>query len=225
LVVDITGTKDAMNQTTAQATRAVEMITCLRDIVDDPHPKIRNGACTEVRRSTAADGLPFCCCCDCFQDAAVIILSLLQRWRGAVTNLTRPERNNEIDLAEQQIVKALRSSPWYMFLVPALLSLLIALFAPAILADTRPEYGYWAMMWIVARLGFFVWVLPNPILVVQQHGPGVSRLLVYWPKAVTSTHGRRRAKVGIATGLIVDKAGFSVQAYRVLSSGHAILEE
>jgi len=112
-----------------------------------------------------------------------------------------------------------------MLLVPALLSLLIALFAPAILADTRPEYGYWAMMWIVARLGFFVWVLPNPILVVQQHGPGVSRLLVYWPKAVTSTHGRRRAKVCIATGLIVDKAGFSVQAYRVLSSGHAILEE
>jgi hypothetical protein len=61
--------------------------------------------------------------------------------------------------AEQQIVKALRSLPWYMFLVPAWLSLLMALFAPAILADTRSEYGYWAVMWIVAKLGFFVWVL------------------------------------------------------------------
>src|SRR5690349_5630620 len=61
--------------------------------------------------------------------------------------------------AEQQAVKALRSLPWYMFLVPALLSLLMALFAPAILADTRPVYGYWAVMWIVAKLGFFVWVL------------------------------------------------------------------
>jgi hypothetical protein len=61
--------------------------------------------------------------------------------------------------AEQQIVKALRSLPWYMFLVPAWLSLLMALFAPAILADTRAEYGYWAVMWIVAKLGFFVWVL------------------------------------------------------------------
>jgi hypothetical protein len=61
--------------------------------------------------------------------------------------------------AEQQIVKAFRSLPWYMFLVPALLSLLMALFAPAILADTRSEYGYWAVMWIVAKLGFFLWVL------------------------------------------------------------------
>ena len=61
--------------------------------------------------------------------------------------------------AEQQIVKALRSLPWYMFLVPALLSLLMALFSPAILADTRPEYGYWAVMWILAKLGLFVWVL------------------------------------------------------------------
>jgi hypothetical protein len=46
-----------------------------------------------------------------------------------------------------------------MFLVPALLSLLMALFAPAILADTRPEYGYWGVMWIVAKLGLFVCVL------------------------------------------------------------------
>ena len=61
--------------------------------------------------------------------------------------------------AEQQVVKAIRSLPWYMFLVPALFSLLMALFAPAILADTRPEYGYWAEMWIVAKLGLFVWVL------------------------------------------------------------------
>jgi hypothetical protein len=61
--------------------------------------------------------------------------------------------------AEQQAVKALRSLPWYLFLVPALLSLLMALFAPAILTDTRPEYGYWAVMWIIAKLGLFVWVL------------------------------------------------------------------
>jgi hypothetical protein len=46
-----------------------------------------------------------------------------------------------------------------MFLVPALLSLLMALFAPAILSDTRPEYGYWGVMWIVAKLGLFVCVL------------------------------------------------------------------
>jgi hypothetical protein len=61
--------------------------------------------------------------------------------------------------AEQHIAKALRSLPWYMFLVPALFTLLILLFAPSMLIDTRPEYGYWAMMWIVAKLGFFVWVL------------------------------------------------------------------
>jgi hypothetical protein len=61
--------------------------------------------------------------------------------------------------AEQQIVKALRSLPWYMFLVPALFTLLILLFEPSVLTDTRPEYGYWAMIWIVAKLGFFVWVL------------------------------------------------------------------
>jgi hypothetical protein len=61
--------------------------------------------------------------------------------------------------AEQQIVKALRSLPWYMFLVPALFSLLMLLFEPSVLNDTRPQNGYWAMMWIVAKLGFFVWVL------------------------------------------------------------------
>src|SRR5215472_8086058 len=61
--------------------------------------------------------------------------------------------------AEQQVVKALRSLLWYMFLVPALFTLLILLFEPSVLTDTRPEYGYWAMMWIVAKLGFFVWVL------------------------------------------------------------------
>jgi hypothetical protein len=60
--------------------------------------------------------------------------------------------------AEQQIVKALCSLPWYMFLVPALFTLLILRFEPSMLTDTRPEYGYWAM-WIVAKLGFFVWVL------------------------------------------------------------------
>jgi hypothetical protein len=61
--------------------------------------------------------------------------------------------------AEQQVVKALRSLPWHMFLVPALLSLLMLLFEPSVLNDTRPQNGYWAMMWIVAKLGFFVWVL------------------------------------------------------------------
>ena len=61
--------------------------------------------------------------------------------------------------AEQQVVRALRSLPWYMFLVPALFTLLILLFEPSMLTDTHPEYGYWAMMWIVAKLGFFVWVL------------------------------------------------------------------
>jgi hypothetical protein len=61
--------------------------------------------------------------------------------------------------AEKQIVKAIRSLPWYMFLVPALLSLLMLLFDPSVLNDTRPQNGYWAMMWIVAKLGLFVWVL------------------------------------------------------------------
>ena len=61
--------------------------------------------------------------------------------------------------AEQQIAKAIRSLPWYMFLVPALLTLLIFLLEPAILTDTRSEYGFWAVMWIIAKLGFFVWVL------------------------------------------------------------------
>lgn len=62
--------------------------------------------------------------------------------------------------AEQQILKALRSLPWYMFLVPALFTLLVALFdASAILSDNDPKFGYWAMMWIVAKLGFFIWVL------------------------------------------------------------------
>ena len=61
--------------------------------------------------------------------------------------------------SEQQVVKAIRSLPWYMFLVPALLSLLMLLFVPSVLNDTRPEYGYWAVMWIVAKLGLFVWVL------------------------------------------------------------------
>jgi hypothetical protein len=40
-----------------------------------------------------------------------------------------------------------------------LLSLLMLLFDPLVLNDTRPQNGYWAMMWIVAKLGFFVWVL------------------------------------------------------------------
>jgi hypothetical protein len=61
--------------------------------------------------------------------------------------------------AEKQIVKAIRSLPWYMFLLPALLSLLKLLFNPSALNDTRSESGYWALMWIVAKLGLFVWVL------------------------------------------------------------------
>jgi hypothetical protein len=43
--------------------------------------------------------------------------------------------------AEQQVVKALRSLPWYMFLVPALFTLLILLFEPSALTDTRPDSG------------------------------------------------------------------------------------
>jgi hypothetical protein len=66
-----------------------------------------------------------------------------------------------------------------------------------VLTDTRPEYGYWAMMWIVAKVGFFVWVLrqllryavfhwmtklakaigsysqPNNVAPVTNHGVGV----------------------------------------------------
>jgi hypothetical protein len=61
--------------------------------------------------------------------------------------------------AEQQIAKAIRSLPWYMFLVPALFSFFLLLFEPSVLTDTRPEYGWWWMMWIVAKVGFFVWVL------------------------------------------------------------------
>ena len=98
--------------------------------------------------------------------------------------------------AEQQVVKALRSLPWYMFLVPALFSLLMLLFEPSVLNDTRPQNGYWAMMWIVAKLGLFVWVIrqlvryavfhsltklrkaisysqPNNVVPVRNHGVSV----------------------------------------------------
>jgi hypothetical protein len=65
--------------------------------------------------------------------------------------------------AQRQIEKALRSLPWYMFLIPTLVTLLVSLFDSrgphSIWSDTGPEYGYWAFMWIVAKLGFFVWVL------------------------------------------------------------------
>ena len=65
--------------------------------------------------------------------------------------------------AQREIQKALRSLPWYMFLVPTLVTLFLSLFdSPgphSIWSDTRPEYGYWALMWIVAKLGFFVWIL------------------------------------------------------------------
>lgn len=61
--------------------------------------------------------------------------------------------------AEQQVVKAIRSLPWYMLLVPALLTLFMLLFEPPVLTDTRPEYTWWDFMWIVARVGLFVWVL------------------------------------------------------------------
>ena len=45
--------------------------------------------------------------------------------------------------AEEQIVKALRSLPWYMFLVPALFTLFMLLFNPSVLTDMRPEYTWW----------------------------------------------------------------------------------
>lgn len=61
--------------------------------------------------------------------------------------------------AEQQIVKALRSLPWYMFLVPALFTFFLLLFEPSVLTDTRPQFGWWESMWIVSKLGFFIWVL------------------------------------------------------------------
>jgi hypothetical protein len=61
------------------------------------------------------------------------------------------------------LYESARSLPWYMFLVPTLVTLFLSLFdSPgphSIWSDTRPEYGYWALMWIVAKLGFFVWVL------------------------------------------------------------------
>ena len=64
--------------------------------------------------------------------------------------------------AQRQIEKALRSLPWYMFLIPTLVTLLVSLFdspGHSIWSDTAPEYSYWPLMWIVAKLGFFVWVL------------------------------------------------------------------
>jgi hypothetical protein len=65
--------------------------------------------------------------------------------------------------AQREIQKALRSLPWYMFLVPTLVTLFLSLFdSPgphSIWSDTRPEYGYWALMWIVAKLGLFIWIL------------------------------------------------------------------
>ena len=61
--------------------------------------------------------------------------------------------------AEQQIVKAIRSLPWYMFLVPALFTFFFLLFEPSVLTDTRPQFGWRDSMWIVAKAGFFVWVL------------------------------------------------------------------
>ena len=61
--------------------------------------------------------------------------------------------------AEQQIGKAIRSLPWYMFLVPAFFTFFLLLFEPSVLTDTRPQCGWWDSMWIVAKAGFFVWVL------------------------------------------------------------------
>ncbi|MGE5734731.1 MAG: hypothetical protein ACM34E_06550 [Acidobacteriota bacterium] len=98
--------------------------------------------------------------------------------------------------AEKQIVKAIRSLPWYMFLVPALFTFFLLLFEPSVLTDTRPQLGWWDSMWIVAKAGFFVWVLrqllryalfhwmtqlrsaisyspPNNVCPVTSHGFGV----------------------------------------------------
>jgi len=62
--------------------------------------------------------------------------------------------------AQEQIGKAIRSLPWYMFMVPALLTLFLALFdMEAILSDKDPQLSYCGLMWIIAKLGFFVWVL------------------------------------------------------------------
>jgi len=54
--------------------------------------------------------------------------------------------------AEQQSVKAIRSLPWYMFLVPALFTLFMLLFNPSVLTDMRPQYTWWDFMWMVARV-------------------------------------------------------------------------
>jgi hypothetical protein len=93
--------------------------------------------------------------------AVVSAVSALARInsQGQWVERTETVSLNAAHQAEQQVVKALRSLPWYMFLVPALLTLLMLLFDPLVVNDTRPEFGYWAMMWIVSKLGFFVWVL------------------------------------------------------------------
>jgi len=62
--------------------------------------------------------------------------------------------------AQQQIGKAIRSLPWYMFLVPALMTLLVALVdMEAIVSNKDSTLSYWGLMWVIAKLGFFVWVL------------------------------------------------------------------
>ena len=59
--------------------------------------------------------------------------------------------------AQRQLQKALRSLPWYMFLVPTLVTVFISFFSAgpqSIWSDPLPEYGYWALMRIVTKLGF-----------------------------------------------------------------------
>lgn len=84
--------------------------------------------------------------------------------------------------ARREIQKALRSLPWYMFLVPTLLALFLSLFdlpgPHSIWSDTRPQYGYWALMWIVAKLGLFIWILRQLLrFAVFQYSQRMRRVL------------------------------------------------
>ena len=48
----------------------------------------------------------------------------------------------------------------------------------SIWSDTRPEYGYWALMWIVAKLGLFIWILRQLLrFAVFQYSQRMRRVL------------------------------------------------
>jgi hypothetical protein len=73
--------------------------------------------------------------------------------------------------AEIQIGKALRSLPWYLFLVPGLLLLLFLIMQPTELSQ---DY-IWTAVWVFTRVGLFVWVLRQLLrYAMYKHLPRIS---------------------------------------------------